>query len=334
MKLLCLLSLLWFSYKHVLLTASIHYIIVASNYKLANMVTVKLVILITFLTKMHVEAQTLNLNSVDPQVIPGTEPGACPSQEDRDAARQNLHNAASSILQQQFGDTVSARCGPGEWYRVAYLNMSDPTQQCPSSLRLYSSSGIRACGRPSVGGSSCSSLIFSGDSRQYSKVCGQVIGYQVGSTDVFDNQQNSIDAVYVDGVSITYGSPRMHIWTYAAGLSEQLLATNEVFSCPCLVAGSSFTPQTPPSFVGNNYYCESGNPFSAFENTDVLRYTSDPLWDGQQCEGQCCSDGRTSPWFSVTLTNPTTDDVEIRICGSESTTREDTPISLMELYVQ
>jgi hypothetical protein len=185
-----------------------------------------------------------------------------------------------------------------------------------------------------VGSFNCSSLIFaSGDGRLYSKICGQVIGYQVGSTDVFSNQQNSIDTGYVDGVSITYGSsPRRHIWTYAAGLSEQL-QLGQVSNCPCAVAGSAYTPQTPPSFVGNNYYCESGNPSSTFEHTDVLRYTSDPLWDGQQCEGQCCSDGRTPPWFSVTLANPTTDDIEVRICGSEPTRNEDTPISLMELCV-
>ena len=299
--------------------------------------TVKLVILIAFLAKIHVEI-VFAQNSVGPQIIPGTEPGTCPSQEDRDAARQNLQSAASNILQQRFGNdnTVSARCGSGQWYRAAYLNVSDSTQRCPPSLRLYSANGIRACGRPSsVGAFSCSSLIFSDDGRQYSKVCGQVIRYQVGSTNVFDNQQNSIDTGYVDGVSITYGSsPRTHIWTYAAGLSEQLLVTSEIFSCPCVVAGSSFTPQTLPSFVGNNYYCESGNPSSTFEHTDVLRYTSDPLWDGQQCEGQCCSDGRTPPWFSVTLANPTTDNIEVRICGTELTTNEDTPISIMELYVQ
>ena len=143
------------------------------------MVTVKLVILIAFLAKIHV-ATVFARNSVSPQVIPGTEPGTCPSQEDRDAARQNLQNAASSILQQRFGNdnTVSARCGPGQWYRVAYLNMSDPTQQCPPFLRLYSANGIRACGRPSsIGAFSCSSLIFSDDGCQYSKVCGQVIRY-------------------------------------------------------------------------------------------------------------------------------------------------------------
>ena len=109
----------------------------------------------------------------------------------------------------------------------------------------------------------------------------------------------------------------------------------KVFSCPCLVAGSSFMPQTPPSHVGNNYYCESGNPSNIIsEYSNVLRYTSDPLWDGQQCEGQCCSDGRTPPWLSVTLTNQTSDNIEVRICGTDVTANEDTPISLMELYVQ
>ena len=292
------------------------------------MLAVKIVILIA---KIHVVAQ----NSVSPQVIPSTE--ICPLQENRDAARQNLHSTTLNAIQQFINNnTVIPRCGSGQWHRVAYLNMSDPTQQCPPSLRLYSSSGIRACGRPSSAGMySCSSLSFASDSgRQYSKVCGRVIGYQVGSTDVFDSRRESVDTAYVDGVSITYGSsPRTHIWTYAAGLSEQLLANNAGHNCPCALIGTSFLPKSPPLFVRNDYYCESGNPTNTFQHTDVLKYTSDPLWDGQQCEGQCCSDGRTPPWFSVTLANPTTDNIEVRICGSEPTTSEDTPISIMELYV-
>ena len=317
------------------------YIAAARRYvAIDNMQAVKLVVvLIALFTTERVTV--IAQNSVAPQVIAGTEPGTCPSQEDRDAARQNLQSDVSNVLLQRFGSnntgSLSARCGAGQWNRVAYLNMSDPTQQCPSPLRQYSANGVRACGRPtSVGTFSCSSLRFpSSGGRQYSRVCGQVIGYQIGSTDVFADQQNSIDTGYVDGVSITYGtSPRTHIWTYAAGLSEQLLMGYQVYSCPCLVAGSSYSPQTPPSFVGNNYYCESGNPTSLFQHTDVLRYTNDPLWDGRQCEGQCCSNGMTPPWFSVTLAGPTSDDIEVRICGTESTSNEDTPIQIMELYVQ
>ena len=34
------------------------------------------------------------------------------------------------------------------------------------------------------------------------------------------------------------------------------------------------------------------------------------------------------------LSNPTTDDIKVRICGSESTSNEDTPIELLQIYVQ
>ena len=101
-----------------------------------------------------------------------------------------------------------------------------------------------------------------------------------------------------------------------------------------MVDGSGYSPQTPPLFVGNNYYCESGNPSSTFQHTNVLMYTGDPLWDGQQCEGQCCSNGKSPPWFSVTLPSPTSNDINVRICGTEATTNEDTPIAILELYVQ
>ena len=62
-----------------------------------------------------------------------------------------------------------------------------------------------------------------------------------------------------------------------------------------MVNGSAFTPQTPPPYVGDNYYSESGNPTFTFE-TSI--YASDPLWDGQQCEGQCCSNGKSGSVWS------------------------------------
>ena len=221
-------------------------------------------------------------------------------------------------------------CGPGQWHRVAYLNMSDPSQLCPFPWREYSASGLRACGRQYS--ASCSSLSYSSNGLQYGKVCGRVIGYQLGSTDVFDNLQLDIDSAYVDGVSITHGNPRTHVWTYAAGEFDYLGSGNELWSCPCLLAGSGFIPQTPPSYVGNNYYCESGN--SNVEYPSLLTDTSDLLWDGLQCEGQCCSNGKSPPWFSVELPNTTTDDIEVRLCDTDSIDGEDTPIKLLELYVQ
>ena len=95
----------------------------------------------------------------------------------------------------------------------------------------------------------------------------------------------------------------------------------------------TLSPVHPPSFVANNYYCESGNLNSVWPNSNNLTYTDDPLWDGLNCERQCCSDGRNPPWFSVQLTERTSD-IEVRICGNEPMS-EDSPIELelLELYV-
>ena len=265
-----------------------------------------------------------------PTTIQGDGSRSCPTEQVRATVLQSISRNVTNILSVDQED--SSNCGPGQWYRVTYLNMQDPTQTCPSTWRQYNANGVRACGRIVTG---CYSEYYPSNGRRYSRVCGRVIGYQIGSTDVFLNQQRSIDTDYVDGVSITHGSsPRTHIWTYAAGGSDNLVSGQEVFSCPCLVVGSSFTPQTPPSFVDNNYYCESGNPTSTFGNSGSLVYTSDPIWDGQQCEGRCCRDGRNPPWFSVVLPSPTTDSIEVRICGTDSTSNEDTPIELLELYIQ
>ena len=57
-------------------------------------------------------------------------------------------------------------------------------------------------------------------------MCGRVVGYQYASTDAVDtfiggtSIHNDINSYYVDGVSITRGSPRQHVWALMAGLNE------------------------------------------------------------------------------------------------------------------
>ena len=87
--------------------------------------------------------------------------------------------------------------------------MSDPTQQCPAAWRLYSTSEVRACGRPVISRPSCPATFYP-TGRQYSKVCGRVIAYQFGIPGAFNiphfnPQPRSIDENYVEGVSITHG---------------------------------------------------------------------------------------------------------------------------------
>ena len=124
-------------------------------------------------------------------------------------------------------------CGSIGWTKVAYLDMSVPSQQCPTELRLYNEGGVRACGRQlQISGGSCDSVTFSANDIRYSQVCGRVIGYQYGSPDALNPAGGHvlIDSPYVDGVSITHGSPRQHIWTLMAGVREGFTTS---LDCPC-----------------------------------------------------------------------------------------------------
>ena len=213
-------------------------------------------------------------------------------------------------------------CGSGGgWTRLAYLDMSDATQNCPSGFRLYQSGGVRACGRTNSG-AGCVSVQFPSNGISYSQICGRVTGYQYGIPEGIDGP-NNIDSYYLDGVSVTRGSPpRKHVWTFLADYSESV--------CPC----STGSTESVRSFMGNDYFCESGNPNSVASH---ILYTSDPLWDGQSCrnlESPCCNVPGI-PWFHRDYGNTTTTDyIEMRVCGDVGFHDEDNPVSLYEMYVK
>ena len=50
-------------------------------------------------------------------------------------------------------------------------------------------------------------------------------------------------------------------------------------------------------------------------------------------EGTCC-DPPNFPWFCKELPQPTTDNIEFRICGNNIVSDEDTPVDLVQLYIQ
>ena len=87
-----------------------------------------------------------------------------------------------------------------------------------------------------------------------------------------------------------------------------------------------------PTFVGQNYFCES---ITSGYRSGVFYPNGDPLWDGQECgpTSSCCT-FNSPPWFNVQLPNPTTDDIEVRICSDHGTVDGDTPIQLIELFVK
>ena len=207
--------------------------------------------------------------------------------------------------------------------------MSDTTQtSCPGDWELITTPK-RSCGRPANATHTCYSALFR--SFTYSQVCGRIIGYQVGQPEafVYENKgfPQTIDGPYVDEVSLTYGNPRQHIWTFAVPIQEiNSLPTN---LCPC----NDNSLVRVPSYVGNDYFCETGVPTG--QTWSYTFYADDPLWDGEGCgpTSACCT-FNNPPWFCKQLPQPTNDDLEIRLCGIMSVNEENTPVELVEIYTK
>ena len=178
--------------------------------------------------------------------------------------------------------------------------------------------------------SRCVSTSFTSHGVEYSRVCGRITGYQFGRTNAFwkyHNSQSSIDTYFLDGIVLTYGSPRCHIWSFTAAKHAYRSDAN---GCPCTSA-SSFTGTIPP-YVGNDYFCDIGCQYSS--DPPYIYYINAPLWDGEGCvHGSCCEDN-SPPWFCKSLPQPTSDDIELRLCLDEATSNEDTAFELVELYIQ
>ena len=263
------------------------------------------------------------------RVLQGVDNQTCPSEEQLEIARSKVKTAAQRLLRESILPNLQAFLCDGStgWRRVAYLNMSDLSQQCPSVWQEITTPH-RVCGRRSTS-PSCEGLNYTTGSEQYDQVCGRIIGYQIGTPDTFAFTSQSIDSYYMDGISVTHGSPRHHIWSLVAGVDE----VTSVSACLC-VTGST-TGTRIPSFVGQNYFCEAGITRWNGRITGTFWPNGDPLWDGQGCgpTSTCCT-FNSPPWFNVQLSSPTTDDIEVRICGDEEIGNEDTPIQLIELYVK
>ena len=189
---------------------------------------------------------------------------------------------------------MELECGghKGGWMRIADLDTSRG-DECPSGWTKITTNdlgqpSIDMCRSPSDNGG-CYPTIFTVNGTSYHKICGKARGYQRYTTDAFGGvgttprNTKSINEAYVDGLSITLGSPRKHVWTYAVGFSDE---RSSLGNCPCgATPGEIAFP-----FIKDNYYCESGSPTTARPSNAFL--TSDPLWDGSGCiaaNNNCCT---------------------------------------------
>ena len=244
--------------------------------------------------------------------------------------------SSSGTATKVYCDTTPPCCNSSVTsMRVALLNMSDPNQQCPDNWREIESPR-RSCRRQE--NEYINSVIFPTHGVNYSQICGRIIAYQYGIPEAFlhynqGSSRYSIDDNFVDGVTISYGTPRNHVWTFACTRAETTTAFKQTCSCSNIFVDPGI--EIPP-WVGQDYFCETGIVHSVQEATF---YSDDPLWDGRGCgdTSECCS-FNNPPWFCKRLPQTTNADIEVRLMGEASSVsfleNEDTPVELIELYIQ
>ena len=215
--------------------------------------------------------------------------------------------------------------------RVAHLNMTDTSSQCPAGFRVETANNVSFCIR-NTSSAGCQIIAVESFGLSYSQVCGYARGYSYYTPGAFENGPNvPLSGIYVDGISITYDSPPTHIWTYAAGLVESDITPANLHNCPC---NAAIDVNTLPVFVGSDYYCESG--VHVLSNAKTVWSTNDPLWDGMQCggvEGPCCNHTGL-PWFSKNILTSTTATITTRVCMNQDTNDENIGIEQFELYIK
>ena len=270
-----------------------------------------------------------DLNDIKTELngVSNTTQGLCDKIEEHDADITAELMDLSEYLIPQSSHTCG---GTGGWRRAIYLDMTDPNTECPSGWSIITSDSTRTCG---MVGSGSTSVFFPVSGGPYSLVCGRIRAYQSGRTQAFhgynSHRYDTIDSIYFDGVAIMYGSPRQHVWTFAAGRWENRTSSSN-HACPC-----DTTSDIPiPPFVGEDYFCESGYVYPGYQNSTLENrlHSNDTLWDGEDCHSSssCCS-LHNPPYFTKSLGQSTTDDLELRMCSVHGGS---IAIELLEVYVK
>ena len=220
----------------------------------------------------------------------------------------------------------------GGWIKIADVTGAN----CPkgwASINIPDTSKTGCRSSSDEGG--CYSVFFP-TRPGFSQITGLVAGYQKGIPDGFAEHANrpypgrSIDAPYLDGVSITYGDKqqRKHIWSYGMGQSSNAKSVSN-YNCPC----GAYEGPAPPSFVRDHYYCDSGSYGSPTHPTFYVEHT---LWSNTNCtNGNNCCAQLDAPWFYRSIQgcgarNP----IEVRICNDEPFSDEAVIVTKLLLYIQ
>lgn len=243
----------------------------------------------------------------------------------------SLHLEIQDVMNSQINPYLTQRygpvgnCGGPSWTEVVNINMSDGRSSCPAGLALLTHP-IRSC-KIRSGRRATSTFTVS---RNYSKVCGRILGIQRGRPDAF-GRGGKQTGEYVDGLTIRHGSRynEGHIWTFASSTSQLPTANN----CPCATNNpkASDKKRQPRSFIGSHYFCDSGNHNNGSISTV---YTENPLWDGKGCLAvdKCCH-FNNPPWFYRELLESTAESLKLHLQVNNRSTAEDIYLTGIELYI-
>ena len=148
--------------------------------------------------------------------------------------------------------------------------------------------------------------------------------HQYGGPDAFFNRGRSIDQAYTCGVNVTHGTPRNHIWTFAAGTSEGTVSFGRNYACPC-DGGYNIVPQFGRMITSVNQ--------ESMSHTSIIDIAYSTPMTLCLSSRTCCS-LYNPPYFVNQLPTTTTDDIEARICVDDGISFANIAVELVELYVQ
>ena len=230
----------------------------------------------------------------------------------------NIRAGNSSIIE-YCSNIIAFSCHgiPGRWRRIAYLSNNTSPVKCPMGFESINDPNVPALCKRNPTGSRCSSITYSTNRNSYSQVCGTIHGSYFGEPDGLNSYTSvrsrsagtPLNGNYVDGISLTHGSMyEHHIWTLSAIVN---FATNPTDVC-------SICDDNKPSYVGMDYSCDvvercNGN------------CSPRQIWGSGQCIG--------NNTFYKNLMQPTSDDIEMRVCVDQAENDEDIFLSFIELYV-
>lgn len=218
----------------------------------------------------------------------------------------------------------------GGGWGLALRMDTDADQACPPGWLRQSTgdSSPEVCTRPLAPAASAAAATFPAPQAAYQEVLGRAEGLQFQSMDGFAYNggpvaDRSLGGIYVDGVSITAGTPAEHVWTYAVAWSEDDNIQNS--RCPCQEGAA------PPDFVGDHMSCEAG----VRGVPPIGWYVDDPLWDADGDGDLSSCDTLPAPGdFHVVLQREAKGPLVVRLMADQESENEDVGLNVLELWVR